>query len=156
MKLVCIFITTRMLQTTNTTTNKLSGLHWIDISSKWQARFALHTKLDRGDKKNYITNDISGNWGAEGRGLRMWFCKVGGLVVLWYKAQLPAPPPPSTQSQMDITQWSVPGSKMKMCKDCDNLREKRAEALFPRRRRRRRRRPLCQITRVLLPGTGLA
>ena len=66
MKLVCIFITTRMLQTTNTTTNKLSGLHWIDISSKWQARFALHTKLDRRDKKNYITNDISGNWGGGG------------------------------------------------------------------------------------------
>ena len=79
-----------------------------------------------------------------------WACSA--VVQL----QLPAPPPPSHQSQMDITQWSVPGSKMKMRKDCDNLREKRAEALFPRRRRRRRRRPLCQITRVLLPGTGLA
>ena len=44
--------------------------------------------------------------GAEGRGLGVWFCKVGWLVVLWYKAQ-PPPPPPRTQSQMDIIQWSV-------------------------------------------------
>lgn len=44
--------------------------------------------------------------GTEGRGLGVWFCKVGGLVVLWYKAH-PPPPPPPTQSQMDIIQWSV-------------------------------------------------